>query len=306
MNKEILNFVANEPVSAIALTLPDGSPYVATLHHAHTEVPFCLIYETSNDSRKFTAFSKGNSVRASVVIGVNEKDMRTLQLNGVATRIPKDDPRVQVYIAKFPKKATRIAGERIEFFIFIPAWWRYSSFSPEKGRVMVACHDGMETPEFGIPRDNEEQRDGGCGIIFDPSTKRYAVGKQDSDGCYRLFSGGVAKGEDMEQGVLREVLEESGLYDYLHVEKVAQAKTHYFNSLRNVNRVAFATCYLVVLKSAELKAIHHEDHEKFSLVWVTAEELVTNWQKNNANNDYDHWIYFLDKAVARARELGYL
>ena len=150
MNKEILDFVANEPVSAIALTLPDGSPYVATLHHAHTEAPFCLIYETSNDSRKFTAFSKGNSVRASVVIGVNEKDMRTLQLNGVATRIPKDDPRVQTYIAKFPKKAARIAGERIEFFIFTPAWWRYSSFSQEKGRITVASDDGMDTPEFGI------------------------------------------------------------------------------------------------------------------------------------------------------------
>ena len=94
MNKEILDFVQSEPVCAIALILPDGSPHNATLHHAHALDPFCLIFETNDESRKFSAFSYGNSARASVVIGVNENDFRTLQLNGLATRIDKNDPKV--------------------------------------------------------------------------------------------------------------------------------------------------------------------------------------------------------------------
>ena len=51
-------------------------------------------------------------------------------------------------------------------------------------------------PEFGIKRKNEERRDGGCGVIFDPETQKYAVGK-DYIGRLRLFSGGLNLGEDI-------------------------------------------------------------------------------------------------------------
>ena len=160
-------------------------------------------------------------------------------------------------------------------------------------------------PEFGIKRENEERRDGGVGIVFDPKTQKYAVGKQTDDGLFRLFSGGVDADEDIREGTLREVREESGLYDFLHVEQIAEAISHYHNSLRNVNREAHATCFLVILKSADLKPVHLEEHEKFSLVWVTAEEILTDWESRNQNKDYDHWIYFMEKAVNRIKELGY-
>lgn len=160
-------------------------------------------------------------------------------------------------------------------------------------------------PEFGLKRENEERRDGGCGVVLDPETQKYAVGKQTEDGLFRLFSGGVDPAEDIRKGVLREVVEESGLADFMHVEKIAEAFTHYHNNLRNVNRVAKATCFLVVLKSADLVDVKLEEHEKFTLAWVTAEELLSNWNARNENKDYDHWTYFFKKSVARARELGH-
>src|SRR3990167_9046615 len=104
-----------------------------------------------------------------------------------------------------------------------------------------------EIPEFGIKRENEERRDGGCGIVFDPQTQKYAVGKQEN-GRLRLFSGGVDANENIIEGTLREVTEESGLHDFLHVEKIGEALTHYYNTLRNVNREAHATCFLIILK----------------------------------------------------------
>lgn len=162
-----------------------------------------------------------------------------------------------------------------------------------------------DIPEFGIKRENEERRDGGCGIVFNPETQHYAVGKQKQDGLFRLFSGGVDEGEDLKEGVLREVIEESGLHDFLYVEKIAAAFAHYYNSLRNVNRVTKTTCFLVILKSADLIDIKLEEHEKFSLYWATAKEILDNWQQSNENKDYDHWIYFLKKSVKRAIELGY-
>ena len=159
--------------------------------------------------------------------------------------------------------------------------------------------------EFGIKRENEERRDGGCGIVFDPVSQKYAVGEQHDNGTFRLFSGGVDEGEDIKEGILREVTEESGLYDFLHVEKIAEALTHYHNTLRNVNRVAHATCFLVILNSTKLKPVALEDHEKFSLVWVTTDEIIKNWEARNENHDNDHWLYFMGKAVTRAKELGY-
>jgi 8-oxo-dGTP pyrophosphatase MutT (NUDIX family) len=161
-------------------------------------------------------------------------------------------------------------------------------------------------PEFGIKRENEERRDGGCGIVFDPQSQKYAVGKQTENGLFRLFSGGVDAHEDIKEGVLREVVEESGLHDFLYVEKIAEAFSHYRNSLRNVNRIAFATCLLVILKSTNLIPTKLEEHEKFELAWATKDELLENWNLHNENKDNDHWIYFLNKASERALELGYV
>lgn len=159
-------------------------------------------------------------------------------------------------------------------------------------------------PEFGIKRENEEQRDGGCGIVFDPATQLYAVGVQEN-GRFRLFSGGVEEGEEIQTGVLREVTEESGLHDFLHVEKIAEAITHYHNTLKNVDRVAHATCFIVMLKSADLIPVHHEAHEKFSLHWATADEVIENFELHNKNKDNDHWLYFMEKGLTRIQELGY-
>ncbi len=160
-------------------------------------------------------------------------------------------------------------------------------------------------PEFGTKRENEERRDGGCGIVFDPKTQLYAVGKQHENGSFRLFSGGVSDDEDIKVEILREVTEESGLYDFLYVEKIGEALTHYYNTLRKVNRVALATCFLVVLNSSSLKPVELEEHEKFSLVWATAEEILNDWKARNENKDNDHWIHFMEKAVIKIHELGY-
>lgn len=160
-------------------------------------------------------------------------------------------------------------------------------------------------PEFGIKRENEERRDGGCGFVFDPHAQKYAVGKQHENGSLRLFSGGVDPNEDIEKGTLREITEESGLYDFGYVENMGAVMTHYHNTLRKVNRVAKATCLLVILKSADVIPVQLEEHEKFGLAWATAEEILSDFRSRNGNKDNDHWIYFLQKSVRRAIELGY-
>ena len=99
--------------------------------------------------------------------------------------------------------------------------------------------------------------------------------------------------------------EESGLFDFLYVEKIAEVLSHFHNTLKNVDRVAHATCFLVILNSTKLIPTELEAHEKFTLEWATVEEILNNWKVRNQQKDYDHWIYFFKKSVARAKELGY-
>lgn len=158
--------------------------------------------------------------------------------------------------------------------------------------------------ETGIKRTNEERRDGGCGVIFDPKAQKYAVARY-VDGMYRLYAGGVEDGEDLRQGILREITEESGLHDFQNVEVIGSAFAHFHNVRKKVNRIAEATCLLVVLNSTDTKPTNQEDHEKFELAWLTPEEILDNWSANNREHDLDHWIEFLNQAVGRAIELGY-
>jgi 8-oxo-dGTP pyrophosphatase MutT (NUDIX family) len=162
----------------------------------------------------------------------------------------------------------------------------------------------QKIPEFGTHRENEERRDGGLGIVFDPKTKLFAAA-QKPDGHYLLFGGGVPAGEDSQVGTLREVTEESGLIDFLKVEPLGQATAHYYHSTKKVNRVTLVSCFLVILKSTATRPVQHEPHEQFELVWVSPQKLLNAIMPLNKNGDYGHWIYFFDKALKRLEELGY-
>jgi 8-oxo-dGTP pyrophosphatase MutT (NUDIX family) len=159
--------------------------------------------------------------------------------------------------------------------------------------------------EFGIKRENEERRDGGCAIVFDPKTQKYAVYKNTKNELFGFFGGGFNEGEDEKEGVLRELIEESGLTNFSYIEKIDKVLTHYYNSNKEINRVAQATCFLVILENSELKPTKLEEHEKFELIWSTVDDILSNWGQRNENKDYDHWIYFFEKAITRIKELGH-
>lgn len=159
--------------------------------------------------------------------------------------------------------------------------------------------------EFGIKRENEERRDGGCAVVFYPETQKFAVYRNLKNNLLGLFGGGFNEGEDEKEGVLREVAEESGLTDFLHIEKIAKVFVHYRNINKNKNSVAFSVCFLVVLKNDNLIQTKLEEHENFELVWITAPELFEYWNSINNEHDYDHWIFFLEKSIKRITEFGY-
>ncbi|MEK7088899.1 MAG: hypothetical protein AAB913_02095 [Patescibacteria group bacterium] len=51
-------------------------------------------------------------------------------------------------------------------------------------------------PEFGIKRDNEERRDGGCAVVFDPQNQKYAVYRNLKNEMLGLYGGGFDENEN--------------------------------------------------------------------------------------------------------------
>src|SRR3989344_4711628 len=158
--------------------------------------------------------------------------------------------------------------------------------------------------ETGMKREKEERRDGVFVIVFDPNRQKYAAGRQEN-GILRLFSGGADTGENMKNSALRELSEESGLYDFQKMDEIGTVFAHYHNSLRNVNRITKAVSFLVVLKSGKTKPVKLEKHEKFTLEWTTAEDMEKNWEEHNKEGDFDHWIKFLRQSVGQCIEFGF-
>jgi leucyl-tRNA synthetase len=159
-------------------------------------------------------------------------------------------------------------------------------------------------PELGVRRENESFAEGGSSVVFDPKTQKYAFLEIEKNGNIALFAGGRNEGEDLHEGILRELREESGLTHIKEYEEVCTVYGHYFHTLKEINRRARATVLLVVLEDTETVATQLEEHEKFHPVWLDAAEVLAKWQSSEYH-DYDHYIVALKQAVGRAIELGY-
>jgi uncharacterized protein YhbP (UPF0306 family) len=138
MKQEILDYLKTQTVSVLAVEMNDGSPHGATVHFAHNEEPLMFFFETDRDYRKSEPLLKKGSTRATLVIGVDEKNKITFQLDGEARLLKEDEKELfnRVYFGKFPNKEKKVADPNSLFFVFIPAWWRFTDYTTPHGRIV--------------------------------------------------------------------------------------------------------------------------------------------------------------------------
>ena len=298
---EIQFSIINSQLSITVFTTRPDTIFGATFLVLAPEHPF--IAQISNDTYQIP-----NEIREKISVYVKE----SLRKSEVERQANKE--KTGVFTGTYAIHP--LTGEKLPVWIADYVLMDYGT-----GAIMaVPAHDerdmafakkfGLEitqvvAPETGTKRENEQQRDGGCTVVFDPKMQKYAINHVEGEPYYRLFAGGVADGEDRKEGILREAMEESGLYDFGQIEEIETQVVHFYNRLKKVNRIGVATCYLVILNSTAQKEQHLEEHEKgFTLKWVTPEELLKNWEMGNSEGDLDHWISSLKKAVGVAIELG--
>jgi len=228
---------------------------------------------------------------------IETKDKTGVELKGVLVVNPANNESIPVYVADYV-----LMGYGTGAIMAVPAHderdWEFA----KKYELPIHQVIALET---GLKRENEERRDGGCGIIFDSKSQKYAVLEEEDSGFLGFCAGGLQADKNEQTEVIREIEEESGLYNFCHIEKISTAFSHFYNSLKNVNRFAHAVCYLFVLESTDVKPTKLEVHEKYKLVWKNPAEIEQNWIKQNRQADTEHWVYFLHQAVARTVELGF-
>ncbi len=158
--------------------------------------------------------------------------------------------------------------------------------------------------ETGTKRENEQFADGWAWVVFDPVNQKYAMAEF-ADGRLLLFAGWVNEWETVYDAILREVREESGLFDFAYSEHIETSYAHYYNTAKQINRYARAECLLIILNSAQTHTTGLEEHEKFTLTWKSAQEVLSNWNERNTDGSLDHYIRFFTESVARAIKLWY-
>lgn len=226
------------------------------------------------------------------------KDKTGVRLEGVVAINPGNKEEIPVYVADYV-----LEGYGTGAIMAVPAHDERDFAFAKKFNLPIKQ---VIAPQTGIERENEEFRNGGAGVVFDPISQKYAVAKWlDHGGALSFYAGGVDEGEDVKTAVVREVKEESGLYDFKEIYFVETSYTRYYNKLKNVNRVARAECYLFILNSVDKKEVTLEEHENFELVWASAEDILTSFRSRNEEGETDHYIRFLMESVGLARELGY-
>ena len=132
MDKKILDFLTKHRVSSLTTMLPDGTPHAAALHYSHNEEPIEIYFSTENTSRKCKGLLKGETVKASVVVGFSEEEWVTLQMDGDVTAITDKDELEKVYKIHYPKhpNSEKYKDDPATIFLkFTPAWWRYTDYN---------------------------------------------------------------------------------------------------------------------------------------------------------------------------------
>ncbi len=143
MSKEILDYISSQRICVLAVEMMDGAPHAATVHFAHQDDPLMFFFETDKRYKKSEPLFGKQETRASIVIGSNEANMKTFQMDGIA-RLIKDseaDLYENVYHGKFPEKLGKSVGENYVCFLFVPNWWRFTDWTKPEGKLILTSTD---------------------------------------------------------------------------------------------------------------------------------------------------------------------
>lgn len=122
--KEVLEFLRNHPECVLATVSPDGKPEAATVLFA-VDDDLTFYFGTSDKYRKYQNLSKNKNV--AVVVGVNQKDPRSAQVEGTMDPILEEAEiaKTKEFFAEQNPAMKPFLNWPLKFFKLKPTWLRF-------------------------------------------------------------------------------------------------------------------------------------------------------------------------------------
>ena len=143
MPPEILEYIASQRVGVLAVEMLDGAPHGATVHFAHSEKPLTFLFETYREYRKAEPLFGRECTRASLVIGFDERNMKTLQMDGVVrcmTAKERTELFDVVYLEKFPEKKIKLKNPTW-CLCFYPHLVAFTDWTSRRVRIVASTDE---------------------------------------------------------------------------------------------------------------------------------------------------------------------
>lgn len=187
-----------------------------------------------------------------------------------------DDPAVT---AKFKLKDPTSYGLQDNSYFLA---WTTTPWTLPSNRALVVDKDG---DYIQIKRNIEVKKDIQTtkAIVFDPKKNKYLVAQHESEkvlGIKALVGGKPNEGESLEDAVSREVTEETGYKNLNIVKKLGISK---YNRAHKLNQILEKTAhvFLLELENGEQQKRQLEEHEKFDVEWIDADQILNNLTYND-------------------------
>ena len=140
MNPEVIQYINSQHIAVLAAETADGAPHAAAIHFALVESPLSIIMLTGKSFKKCEGIREHGKARASMVIGMSEAEMKTVQMDGEVIFVDEAFAYKQ-FFAKFPDNVGRYNAETDVFLQFTPHWWRYTNFKAAGGPKFIASEN---------------------------------------------------------------------------------------------------------------------------------------------------------------------
>ena len=138
MYPEVEKFLQKHRIAVLSIIDAEGYPHSAAMHFATNGIPFAFYFRTDKSSHKNQALVNGAEAKASVVIGFDEKEWVTMQMEGHAhiAMLPDEQQEAEIlYFKKFPNAEK---GGHLVTIIFKPIFWKYIDYREKPWRMMTS------------------------------------------------------------------------------------------------------------------------------------------------------------------------
>lgn len=140
-----------------------------------------------------------------------------------------------------------------------------------KGKIaFYFIEEGEYAPREGLPFVKREN----IAAIIKYEQKYLFLSWNETNYSNSLVTGGVDEGEDCEESVKREVIEETGYYDIKNIESVDCINvSRFYVEHKNQNREAIYYPYSVELNSLSKKEVDDFEKKEHTCIWIERDAI---------------------------------